>query len=309
MATDNRTLVLLATVRDLPKLWRESRRAYPPGAARSWSRRWRMVLSALREPMAHRTLAESFAEPTLAGVIARHPQLWRKVHQPFLRRGVPVLERARLVTGHYRRLRAAFGDPLLRAIAGGQDWPLLRIPLPDGHGELSVTLGKQRRFEREGELTLSLIDPFGTLLYSACATLGEHEGEPAVFIGSLNGTAPREVLRHLTKLSHGLRPASLMLLLLQWMAAQAGADRLLAVGKEHHAYWGHPRHAEIQFDYDNFWREEGGQLLSDGWWRLPLEPRRRVAADIPSQKRSMYQRRYLWLDEVKRGLNWPMPGA
>jgi uncharacterized protein VirK/YbjX len=207
---------------------------------------------------------------------------------------------------------------LATPLAAGREVDFGRVALTDGQGELPLRLGKQPRFEREGELTLSLIDPFGSLLYSACVTWVEDDGrltwapgDPAppasppparprvaLLVGSLNGTAPRDVLRHLTKLGHGVRPASLMVFLLQQLAALSGAEALLGVGRHTHAYWGHPRHAAIRFDYDAFWQEEGGEQRDDGLWSLPVQPRRRSPSEVPGQKRAQYLRRYAWLDEV-----------
>jgi hypothetical protein len=215
-------------------------------------------------------------------------------------RGLGLAARSALVRLHYRLASDRIGPALLAAVAEGRDVLLCRVPLPAGRGALPVWLGKQPRFEREGELTLSLHDPFGSLLYSACFTLREREGELAILVGSINGTAPREAMRHLTKLSHGVRPPSLLVILLQMLARRVEAARVEAVGRATHAYWGNPRHDEIRFDYDRFWREEGGVQAADGLYLLPLAPRRRTLADLPSHKRSLYARRYAWLDELGR---------
>ena len=219
-------------------------------------------------------------------------------------------ERVAIVRRHYELARDRFGRALQAAVAQQREVALVDVALPDGAGVLPVLLGKQPRFEREGELTLSLRDPFGALLYSACFTLCERGGEVGLVVGSLNGTAPREVLRHITKLACGVRPQSLLVFVLQQVAALTQSRFVLAVGRDTHAYWGNPRHAEILFDYDAFWQEQGARARPDGLYALPLAPRRRTPAEMPSRKRALYQRRYAWLDQVAAALRtrWVMPG-
>jgi hypothetical protein len=284
-------------------------RVYPRGEAQWVRRRWRFVASALRHRRAHLALLAFLSRPPFDAVLRRHPKLLQKVHKPYAMHGLDVDGRVRLVCRHYELALERLGPALLAALAEGRDGVFCEVALPEGRGMLPVRLGKETRFEREGELTLSLMDPFGSLLYSACFTLvdGDAPGAVTLLVGSLNGTAPRDVLRHITKLSHGVRPASLMTFLLQQAAFVAGASSLRAVGRETHAYFGHPRFEAIRFDYDAFWAEEGGARRPDGLFELPVAPRRRAGDDVPAQKRAQYARRYAWLDEVAADVRarWP----
>jgi uncharacterized protein VirK/YbjX len=293
----------LSAVRSAPLVRAQAARIYPAGTPAFRRRRLAFEWSALRHLRSHRGLVEFFGREPWRPIVLAHPQLLQKIHKPFARRGLDVAARARLVRRHYELAGERFGPRLLEAIGQSRELVMCRVALPNGHGELPVLLAKQPRFEREGELTLSLHDPFGSLLYSQCFTLCERDGELGLLVGSLNGTAPRDVLRHITKLSWGLRPASLLVFLLQQVAARLGARRIEAVGRETHAYWGNPRHAEIRFDYDAFWREEGAVPTADGLHALPLTPRRREGAALPSHKRSLYARRYAWLDTVAAALH------
>jgi uncharacterized protein VirK/YbjX len=296
----------LDALRDAAAVRAQAARVYPARTPAFRRRRLAFEWSALLHPRAHRAHVEFFAHEPWHAIVVAHPQLLQKIHKPFARRGLDVAARGALLRRHYELAAERFGPRLLEAIAQSRELVLCRVALPNGHGELPVLLSKQPRFEREGELTLSLLDPFGSLLYSQCFTLCERDGELGLLVGSLNGTAPRDVLRHITKLACGLRPASLMVFLLQQVAAHVGARRIEAVGRQSHAYWGNPRHAEILFDYDAFWREEGGAPTADGLYALPLAPRRREPADMPSHKRGQYARRYAWLDTVAAavGTGW-----
>ncbi len=285
-------------VSDVPAVHALARRVYPGAGGDDRRRRLTFHASAFAHPREHGALVDFFARDPWRAVGLAHPQLFQKIHKPFPYRGPEVAERVRLVRRHYELALERFGPALLVAVGESRELALCDIALPNGNGALPVRLGKHQRFEREGELTLSLIDPFGSLLYSICFTLRERDGEVGLLVGSLNGTAPRAVLRHLTKLGWGLRPQSLLVFLVQQVAQLAGARHIDAVGRATHAYWGNPRHDQIRFDYDAFWLEEGGVPLPDGLFRLPLQPRRRAATDIPSQKRSLYQHRYEWLADV-----------
>ncbi len=59
-----------------------------------------------------------------------------------------------------------------------------------------------------------------------------------------------------------------------------------------------PRWHAIQFDYNAFWSESGGQPESDGWYELPPTPVRRNIHEIKANKRSLYLRRYRLLDNL-----------
>jgi uncharacterized protein VirK/YbjX len=285
-------------LRDLGTVRAQAHRVYPGRDADSRRRRARFRRSAFVCARAHRALTAFFSQPRWQAIAQGHPQLLQKVHKPYPWRTPAVEQRVAIVRRHYELALERFGPTLVSAVASAREMPLCGVALPDSQGVLPVTIAKKARFEREGELTLSLLDPFGSLLYSACFTLVERDGQAGLLVGSLNGTAPRDVMRHITKLAWGVRPQSLLVFLLQQVAALAGARFIDAVGRETHAYWGHPRHAEIRFDYDSFWLEEGAVARADGLYALPLAPRRRGAGEIPSQKRSQYQRRYEWLAEL-----------
>ncbi|HEY9027669.1 MAG TPA: DUF535 family protein, partial [Burkholderiaceae bacterium] len=255
-------------LRDLGVVRAQAARVYPAADPEHRRRRGTFQRSAFVHAGAHRALTAFFDEPGWRAIAEAHPQLLQKVHKPYPWRGPDVRARVAIVRRHYELALERFGPGLAAAVAQARELPLCDVALPNAQGVLPVTIGKQPRFEREGELTLSLMDPFGSLLYSTCFTLCEREGEVGLVVGSLNGTAPREVLRHLTKLAWGVRPQSLLVFLLQQVAALADARWIAAVGRETHAYWGNPRHDEIRFDYDAFWQEEGATPRPDGLYAL-----------------------------------------
>jgi len=65
------------------------------------------------------------------------------------------------------------------------------------------------------------------------------------------------------------------------------------------------------FDYRALWEEAGGKRDGSGYWDLPLTLPERAAADIPSNKRSMYARRYALRHQLAQhvAVEWESSGS
>jgi len=248
----------------------------------------------------------------LREVAQRHPRVLCKVHRAYLCHGLSVEQRFVHLQRHHTLARQLLGAAWWERVMRHDDTCLCPLHLPQGHGTLSVRLLHAHHYEREGDLSLVLDDPFGTPLYTLTFSFEDTPQGPGVLIGALQGQLTLDVSRHLTKLCWGVRPPNLLLWVLQTWALTLGVRRLRAVGMARHVYAGSRLVRHMHFDYDAFWQSVGGEAgrdIDDGFYSLDLQPPRRAREDIPAHKRSQYQRRYAWLDGLATDLHahWSQP--
>lgn len=180
---------------------------------------------------------------------------------------------------------------------------------PDYH----VVLDKPKWFQREGLLTLNIFR--GNLRLNSLSFSFDQLGtERIVMIGAIQGRKIEGALdayRELTKLAHGVRPRDLLIDILRMLAAQEGADRMIAVSDtcRHHRspYFGKNVARELPLDYDEIWRDRGGVDRGDGFFELPIKRQVRNIEDVTSKKRQMYRQRYAMLDSIEARLGRVLP--
>jgi uncharacterized protein VirK/YbjX len=169
----------------------------------------------------------------------------------------------------------------------------------------SVDLELNRISLHEGFWALSLKDHHGKPLFNISFGFLSHN---TVLIASVQGVrgvtgCNLEAIQSITKQSHGLRPHHLLLNIFQMACTVWGITEIRGIDPEHQVK--KRRNTDKQgftFDYREFWTELGATLLVDHDWRLPSQPQRRAADEIPSRKRALYRKRYAWLDDVATGV-------
>lgn len=227
-----------------------------------------------------------------------HPELAEKPHRPYLQRGRSASDRVSLLEAHYRNCAAAGWDSIVETLCTG---PLLLAGFVDRDTKpLELQLDRAGQFGKEGEFVLNLVEN-GERLYSAAFSFRSDGGERELFIGCLQGPAcekGRERVRSLTRACHGMRPRSLMLETMQWLAEQSGCTRLAATGTSGHIYQCLRKRRTIAFDYDACWREFGGEQRSGGDWLLPLHPEHKPLESVASRKRAEAARRNQLREEI-----------
>ena len=152
----------------------------------------------------------------------------------------------------------------------------------------------------EGFWTLELIhSPSQELVY--LLTFGKVQ--QALLIAVIQGPnfeGSKEMVKLLTKKCHGLRPAYLMVEAMKALTNVLGYSALWGIP---HKYQNKSRIVQSKryvVDYDAIFAESAGTLKD--YWELPLHFETKNMDDIPSNKRSMYRKRYAMLEQLQENM-------
>ena len=152
----------------------------------------------------------------------------------------------------------------------------------------------------EGFWTLELVhSPSQELVY--LLTFGKVQ--QALLIAVIQGPnfeGSKEMVKLLTKKCHGLRPAYLMVEAMKALTKVLGYSALWGIP---HKYQNKSRIVQSKryvVDYDAIFAESAGTLKD--YWELPLHFETKNMDDIPSNKRSMYRKRYAMLEQLQENM-------
>lgn len=180
---------------------------------------------------------------------------------------------------------------------------------------LHVTLDAPRWLLRDGLLSLSLWAG-DKRIYMLSFCLGLQGAVTIAYVGGLQGvnlSDDGELYRNLTKQSHGIRPRDLLFDVFRSLCRSLHIAQILAIsdaGRHHFSRYnriwvgGDP----VKGNYDEIWRDRGGEWRADGFFAIPTAAGRRAADDIPARKRAMYRSRYAMLDDIDTAVRESVAG-
>ena len=277
-------------------------------AHRSWTNRIGRSFSALSCHKDFIDWYEFISEPAFE-VARNHDRLiWFKGLRGYLSLNWSSARAYKVIKDSYRYALAHPGvmqDALLKA----KEVKLLSFPINDEAGHLNLTLSHSPTFKREGEWCLTLECPkLGGRLVSLGFSVEEVKGNWSLYIGAIqhHGNVMPEHIKESCKALHGIRAKSLLVYLLQEFARNLGFKRILGVTNK--IQMSSRKHLiavpwnKITFEYDQTWIDVRGEPAEDGWYEIPLRTVRRTTDEIKANKRSMYKRRYAFLDQLDEAL-------
>lgn len=236
------------------------------------------------------------------GVLAG-PLVW-----PYLCAGWDADERLKRIQAHYQIV-----DRLGAPFPFSADERLVLAELDETYPGLRIVLDQPKWFMREGGLTLNLfVDDFRA--YSLAFSFSDSADGQGIdcLIGAIQGRNTDEaadLYRDLTKAAHGLRPRDFLIEICRILCRHWNVQNLLAVrdSERHHRhpFFGGKKIAPQ--DYDAIWQDRGGELADRHFYRLPIESERRDENDIKPNKRSLYRRRYKFLDGLEAEIPLTLP--
>jgi uncharacterized protein len=251
-------------------------------------------------PIRHgRFLEFVFANPQMVAYQQRDPRLLERHMHRYVNARWHRRQRLENLHQHYRFALAHLPSGLFDLVYGLGHASLGSFIAKDGT-LLTLCMRPPIFMGCEGELCLQLCDGSENPLYSVVFSI-VGERRPRIVIGCLqgpNGDDAREVVRNLTRNLHGMRPKQLMLSLVYAFARRYGIREIDAISNDAHPLrrTGRP----VLSDYDAFWEEQQGRVMTGGWYALPSSQSHKSEADVPSNHRSAFRRREALRREVEQ---------
>lgn len=275
------------------------------GLLQTWKRRLKFKMRFFRYQMHVEAIHQSLLQLGLKDILSSDAVILLRPFRSYLWAGLEPQGRANAVQQHFNWIVGQFGhDAALELYRVGS------LPLATWNrdsSEVSVVLHPSRGLGREGELELHLCLDGQVVLRAAFSVLENAIVKPfsntsMMVIGAVQGSRDgAELMRDLTKTMERVLPRTILIAALQGLASGCRLDGILGVASDKHVFVGYGRTLarRVAVDYDEIWSLVGG-THTDGasHWALPVQPRHRDLADIPSKKRAEYRRRNALLDQV-----------
>lgn len=243
--------------------------------------------SLIRPVSAHQWANKVLHRDEFAGWVT--PRLFLKPTRHYYNRRLSSSERMACIQAHYQLVQQCFQLTVLTDLKQGKSVPMMKLVGKEG-SSLCLELARTDRFDREGELILSLKSSAGDrTIFSAVFFLSNHRGISSIEIGCLQGSnnlSARESIRAATRLCYGIRPKNLLLEVLFALASAWRIGGIFGISNRARVFNGSQTHA----DYDAFWKELQGMPLGDGTYRLPESLRHREISEVTSHKRAQHRR-------------------
>ena len=223
---------------------------------------------------------------------------------PYIHNQWEVEQRLKIILQHYKIIKNMPG--ILNLVNAK---PRIILDLSNYLAGMFITLDKAKWFVREGEIVLNLFKENERLM-SLAFTFSELNNELVIYIGALQGMHPSseslEMLKQVTKSLEGIRPADMLLEVLREIALNVGVKQIFAISDEsrhhRHKYFGKLQESMLKTNYNQKWLENQGELLENGFYALPIKKHRKDIAEVASNKRALYRRRYVMLDIIEAAL-------
>ena len=279
--------------------------AHPGSGFSDYFKQLKMMLRLFIFRNFHQQVKMIFTDRKLHVIALAHPRIYEKIYRTYMYHGATIGERLVILKSHYQFVSNVFSDLLIHSVYVSQNFMLCTVLVPNDNSLITVRLAYRQRFEKEGELTLNLLDGNGRRLYSVSFSIDIRDGKPSVLIGCIIGpsvteSSNGEVIKNLTKGLHGMRPKNLLLFLLQTFCRELGIQNIFAIAAQSHVYASSAKKLlRIKFDYDDFWEEVGGKRRDKLLFSLPLHYERHAYEEIRTNKRAAYARRYAVLEDIE----------
>lgn len=256
------------------------------------ARRWRFISNFVRAEGNEGLADELNAQPDVMGVL-----LW-----PYINANWTLEQRLTSIERHYLEVKIGSVFSMHRGESR------LILDLNRVRSGLKIVLDRAKWFRREGELVLNIFLD-SDRIYSLSFSFGRIGSEKVAYIGGVQGVVRPNILdlyKDLTKELYGMRPRDFLIDVFRLVCLAEGVKYILAISdncRHHHAaYFGESKGKEVIADYDKFWSEQGGIYRPDGFFYLTPSLSFRAIEDVASNKRSLYRKRYAFIDEIATSL-------
>jgi uncharacterized protein VirK/YbjX len=184
---------------------------------------------------------------------------------------------------------------------------------------LRIVLDQPTWFMREGGLSLNIfVDSFRAFTISFSIYTDENDNRYAV-IGGIQGRNPKDMqrmydkdvlklYRELTKIMHGLRPRDFLIEVFRMLCRFMNVKTIYGI-KDAYRYHEHPYFSKkmASQSYNAIWEDRGGAEYSEYFYKLPVSPEIRDISTIKAKKRSLYRKRYSFLEDLEQEMRNALP--
>ena len=287
-------------VRSLPNITRSI--YHDSSAARHIKKAAVFSLNSIRHQNELLRIQNVFNCPELKPVLELCPAILEKPFSPYVCADWGITERFEQIEHHFTYLKNTFGNNT-HLFFHKNSYPLFSFnSIENEHYTFEVFPG----YQCEGSIGLRIVDSDRNEIYTTSIHLSGSD-EPSITIGAIQG--PNDTIDDrqkkivtLTKTLHGLRPKALMVEAIYMFAHALNIKTIRGIRNNAHIYqsekFSDAKRKSVHFDFDELWQEYQGTVESERFYRLPETPGRKVIEDLKSKKRSMYRKRYAWLDEI-----------
>ena len=220
----------------------------------------------------------------------------------FFYAGSTVSERRKLIMSHYsaleEKLLPEWFDRLTRKYAEYTIWKSTYDDI-DWKAQLFVEPGQRK----EGLMAV-VMRLNNKHLYQMMFWLSPNNNkELSLWIGAMQGpnmADAKEIIKDITKRSYRYRTKNLILYMTMAIARNFGCKHIYAVSNEGYYAMNHVRRdRKLKTDFGAFWAETGGHVTDDArFYEIPLFETRKNMEEIPTRKRAVYRKRFVFQNDV-----------
>ncbi len=260
----------------------------------------------------HQTALKPLLQPkkgtALADTIQLRPQTVGAVLWPFQCSAWEAEERLARIATHYR-IVDALGAPWRFP----PDQKVVLSDLSDKFTDLQLVIDQPQWIMREGGLALNIFIGNFRAFSLAFTFFETSDGRLQAVVGGIQGRKKKgtlELYRNLTKALHGLRPRDFLFEAFKMICRYVGVVEILAVTQAHR-YSQHPFFGAKGFlqDYDAIWRDRNGLKLNEEFFLFDVAPQMRDLNTVKPNKRSLYRKRYAFMDALEAQIIRAVPNV
>lgn len=283
----------------LPLLKKSIKATFKGRSPRAYWLKSRMFMAGLKHKAALADIAATPADASIHRALKERTQLLGLLIWPYQCASWSAAKRLERFQAHYREI-----DTLGAPIEFSMGDKLVLADLDDHYPGLRVVLHQPLWLMREGGMTISLFTG-DTLVFSLTFSLFRNaDGARCALIGGCQGRNVDGIMdtyRDMTKALHGLRPRDFLMECFGILARIIEVKQIYAVSDAER----HRRHpffnqtGDFPQDYDVAWQERSGVMTDEGLFAFPEHPVRKDLEEIKAKKRSLYRKRYAFLDALE----------
>ncbi|AKO45475.1 VirK/YbjX family protein [[Haemophilus] ducreyi] len=204
-------------------------------------------------------------------------------------------ERLEAILTNFMLMEKLLPLALCRALSEGKSIEMAKLT-----DNLKICLMANQLDPLEGFWAITLRDHQDMMIYHASFSFIKPNG---LLIASIQGTNQEDaqaMIKKVTKELHGVRPMFMLITVFKLLSQQLNVELFGIAHKDQVKYrWND--HSRLLFNYDQFWQENNAQC-NGIYWQIPRELTLKPLAEIASNKRSMYRKRYMMFEQLATSL-------